>query len=68
MKTRAKSMGDALRKAITASGMSYLEIERATGVTRASILRFKRGERSLRLDKADVLASYLGVEVHWKSR
>jgi len=53
---------DALKKAIAESGLSYLELERATGVQRASISRFVRGERSLRLDMADKLAEHFEVE------
>ena len=52
---------DALRAAIRASGRSYLELEKATGVHRASISRFMAGSRSLRLDVADKLAVYLDL-------
>jgi transcriptional regulator with XRE-family HTH domain len=57
------SISEMLRQAITESGLSLLEIQRATGVKRASIMRFLRGERSLRLDKADALAAYFGLQV-----
>lgn len=60
-KGRAKSISDVLRQAIADSGMTYSELERATGVARASIMRFMRGERSLRLDIADALAEYFGL-------
>jgi plasmid maintenance system antidote protein VapI len=43
------------------SGLSYNALAQATGVTRASILRFVRGDQSLRLDKADLLAAHLGL-------
>ena len=56
-------MSDVLRKAIAESGMSHVAIERATGVKRASIMRFLRGEQSLRLDLADRLATFFGLEV-----
>lgn len=55
-------MSDVLRAAIEDSKQTFLELERATGVQRASIMRFVRGERSLRLDLADKLATYLGIE------
>ncbi len=50
-----------LRKAIREAGRSLASIERDTGVKRQSIMRFVRGDSSLRLDIADRLASYLGV-------
>jgi plasmid maintenance system antidote protein VapI len=50
-----------LRRAIVESGLSHNALAQATGVTRASILRFVRGDQSLRLDKADLLAAHLGL-------
>ncbi len=55
------TMTEALREAIVKSGIAHIALERATGVKRASIARFIRGERSLRLDKADALAEYFGL-------
>jgi plasmid maintenance system antidote protein VapI len=52
---------DVLKKAIVQSGMAHIALERATGVKRASIMRFLRGETSLRLDMADRLAAYFGL-------
>lgn len=43
--------------------MTLNAIEKATGVPRASIGRFLRGERSLRLDIAEKLASYLDLQL-----
>ena len=57
------TMTDALKQAIEESGLTVLEIERATSVKRASVLRFMRGETSLRLDIADRLAAYFGLAV-----
>jgi plasmid maintenance system antidote protein VapI len=54
---------DALRKAIAESGLAHIAIERETGVKRQSIMRFMRGERSLRLDMADRLAAFFGLTV-----
>jgi len=54
-------LSDVLRAVIAKSGMAHIAIERATGVKRASIMRFLRGERSLRLDVADRLAAYFGL-------
>ena len=55
-----------LKKAIAETGVSHSELERETGVKRASIMRFMRGETSLRLDIADSLAAYFDIEVRWK--
>lgn len=63
-----KSMTELLRAVIADSGMAHIAIERATGVKRASIMRFMRGEQSLRLDLADKLAAFFGVEVHRKRK
>ncbi|MEI7686369.1 MAG: helix-turn-helix transcriptional regulator [Planctomycetota bacterium] len=57
------TMTGALKQAIEESGLTVLEIERATSVKRASVLRFMRGETSLRLDIADRLAAYFGLAV-----
>jgi plasmid maintenance system antidote protein VapI len=57
---------EGLQNAIAKSGMAYLAIERATGVTRQSIMYFMRGERSLQLNIADRLAVYFGLEVRPK--
>jgi plasmid maintenance system antidote protein VapI len=52
-----------LRRTIVKSGMTYLALERETGVARASIMRFVNGERTLRLDMADRLAAYFGLRL-----
>ena len=56
---------DALRqsvsKAIKSEQTTYLALERETGVTRASIMRFVKGTRTLRLDMADRLAARFGL-------
>ncbi|NLX12449.1 MAG: helix-turn-helix transcriptional regulator [Phycisphaerales bacterium] len=63
---RNTGLSDVLRDAIRESGLSLLQIEQDTGVHRGSISRFLRGERSLRLDIADKLAAYLGIEAKRK--
>ncbi len=63
MKKRYLSMSEVLKRAIEESGASLNAIERETGVQRASIIRFLRGETSLRLDIADKLAEHFGVTV-----
>ncbi len=52
-----------LREAIIESGIPLLQIEQATGVQRASLSRFLNGKQSLRLDIADKLAVYFGLEL-----
>jgi plasmid maintenance system antidote protein VapI len=54
---------DVLRRAIIESGESFNSLERETGVTRASIMRFVRGTNSLRLDMADRLAEHFGLSL-----
>ena len=54
---------EALQNAIAKSGLTYYAIERLTGVKRQSIMYFMRSQRSLRLNIADRLADYFGLEV-----
>jgi plasmid maintenance system antidote protein VapI len=61
-------MTEGLKQAIRDSRMALIAIERATGVKRASITRFMRGDQSLRLDLADKLAEYFGLEVKPKRK
>ena len=57
------TMTSALRSAIAESGLSFLELERQTGIKRQSLMKFAQEETSLRLDKADALAEYFGLEL-----
>ena len=59
------TMTELLRQAVT-QAESFKAIERDTGVVRQSLMKFARGEQSLRLDKADILAEYFGIEVRRK--
>ncbi len=59
----ASSMTDVLRDHVAAAGVSCRQIAREAGVQQASLVRFMRGEQSLRLDKADRLAAYFGLEL-----
>ena len=56
------TMTELLQKALN-DAESFKAVERATGVLRQSLMKFARGEQSLRLDKADILAEYFGIEV-----
>lgn len=62
------SVSDVLRNSIAESGLSLYRISLDTGVVKSSLMRFVSGETSLRLDKADVLAEYLGLELKPRRR
>jgi transcriptional regulator with XRE-family HTH domain len=57
------TMTNVLKNAIEESGLTRYRIATDTGIGETSLMRFMRGETSLRLDKADVLAEYLGLEL-----
>ena len=57
------TMTDVLKAAIEESGLTQYRIAKDTGIPATSLMRFMRGDTSLRLDKADVLAEYLGLEL-----
>jgi len=59
----AYTMTELLRKAVRDAD-TLLGIEQDTGLKRAALRRFRDGKQSLRLDLADVLARYFGIEVH----
>ena len=52
-----------LRQAIVDSGLPLQQVAERAGVERASLSRFVRGQRTLRLDMADRLAAYFGFEL-----
>jgi len=56
-------MTDVLKAAIAESGVSRYRIAKDTGILQTSLSRFMAGQTSLRLDKADVLAEYLGLRL-----
>ncbi len=69
MKRRSTSpLTDPLRKALLASDVPLLVLAKETGIARASLIRFRRGETSLRLDVADRLAAYFELELATKKR
>jgi transcriptional regulator with XRE-family HTH domain len=57
------TMTEALKAAIEQCGVSRYRIAQDTGILETSLSRFMRGETSLRLDKADVLAEYLELQL-----
>lgn len=56
-------MSEVLREAIVDSGMPLLTLSKEAGVARGSLIRFVRGERSLRLNCADKLANFFGLHL-----
>jgi plasmid maintenance system antidote protein VapI len=65
-------ISDLLRRtileAVEAGRTNYKALERETGVTRASIMRFVKGTQFLRLDMADRLAAHFGLELRAKRK
>lgn len=61
--TRKKpaTMTDLLRDALLAAP-SLNAIEKATGVKRQTLAAFMRSEQTMRLDSADMLAGYFGIQ------
>ncbi len=68
MRKKRLTITDRLRTAIQDSGLSAYRISKDTGLVVTSIIRFVEGETSIRLDKADVLAEYLGLELVQKRK
>jgi plasmid maintenance system antidote protein VapI len=64
---KGKTMTELLRQALS-EAESLRAVERETGVKRQSVMKFIRGEQSLRLDLADKLAAHFGIESHRKGR
>lgn len=57
-----------IRAAVESGRTNYLALERETGLTRASIMRFVAGKQSLRLDMADRLAAYFGLALRERGK
>ncbi len=62
-KKKPMTITDHLRDAVNDCPLSFQALEQETGVTRQSLMRFARSEASLRLDFADKLAEYFGLEL-----
>jgi plasmid maintenance system antidote protein VapI len=56
------SISEALREALREADSLYA-VHHATDVPKASIIRFLRGEQSLRLDMADRLAEHFNLSL-----
>ena len=63
MSGRGQTLTDVLRRAIADSDRSFRALEKETGVLRQCLMKFVRGEQSLRLDQADKLAAYFGLSL-----
>jgi hypothetical protein len=59
---------EVLRRAIAVSGRPFKALERETGVLRQSLMKFSRGEQTLRGDAFDRLAVYFGLELRPKQK
>ena len=55
------TMTEALKAAIEKSGVSRYRIAKDTGLTEPSLSQFMQGAASVRLDKGDRIAAYLGL-------
>jgi len=62
-KAATATISDALRDCLRGRSVSLSRIASDTGIVKSSLIRFLREETSLRLDKADLLAEYLKLEV-----
>ena len=58
--TKPPDLADQLRRAIGGCGMSLNQLAKATGVNKAQLSRFMRGERHLSLPAADNVCRALG--------
>ena len=54
-------ISDQRRRTNVESGISENALQKETGVTRASLMRFVEGRQSIRLDMADRLAAFFGL-------
>ncbi len=65
--TESRTLTEVLREALN-NAESVRAVARATGLEQASLVRFRTGQRTLRLDKADILAAYFGIEYRQTKR
>ena len=68
MGKKKTDISETLREAIVDSGISFRQLEKRTGLQRASITRFVHEERDLYLWSAALLAEELGLELQSKKR
>lgn len=56
-------LSDVLRRMIAESGLSMYMLSKRSGVERMSLTRFAEKRTSLRIDRADRLAAFFGLEL-----
>ena len=62
------TLTETLRKAISDSGVTFYRIANDTGLDFMVVTRFYRGERDLRLETAQKLCDYFGLELRPKEK
>jgi DNA-binding phage protein len=62
------SLTKELRQAMVRSKLNHVQLAKKTGVQRQSLIRFLRGDQSLRLDNADAIAKAFGLVLVEKKR
>jgi transcriptional regulator with XRE-family HTH domain len=63
MTPKARTIVDQLRKAIADSGETEYAIAKGSGVSQSVVNRFVHGERSISLETAAKLCSYLNLDL-----
>jgi len=63
---RNPTMTELLRQALR-DCESLNAVEKATGVKRQTLAKFMRGEQTIRLDSADILAEHFGFALNHKA-
>lgn len=58
-----KTISDTLRKAVAGCGLSDNKLSELSGVNRLSLGRFMRGSQLLRMEQAEMLAAFFGLEL-----
>ncbi len=66
-KATAPTMTELLRRALR-NAKSINSVAVATGVPKASLIRFVSGRQSLRLEAADKLAAHFGITSHQQTK
>lgn len=61
--TRLSKIHDAIREAIESDERSRYRMANDTGIAESDLSRFVHGERGLHIDKLELLADYLGLEI-----
>ena len=57
------SMSEAIREMTAASGLTYSDLSKQTGVPKSSLVRFLNRECGLNLTTADILMKHFGLAV-----